>query len=367
VLRVPSRADLALAGFIGLVSMQSAFDGDELKSPAWAVIGLIQLTALPLAFRRVRPIATFAVTLAAAVVGFVAFNGFQILGPVIALYTVARYCDDKASAVGALAVAVTATVIPAVAVDAVSPFFTAVVALGFGAAWLFGRRGIRRVAERQAALERTERAVELERARIARELHDVISHNVSVMVVQAAAARDVFDTHPARALEALGAIESVGREALGELRMLLDVVHQGDMGGHELPRAPQPNLGRLPALVEQVRAAGVLVELDVDDEIGRLPAAVDLSAYRVVQEALTNVLKHSRASVTEIELRRTNSHLTLGVTDNGAGSGLDRGEGKGLVGMRERVELLGGEFAAGPRPAGGFAVHAAIPLPGKHP
>jgi len=366
VLRVRPRSDLALAVAIGLVSMQSAFDGDDLKAPAWAVIGLIQLTALPLAFRRVRPILTFAVTLAAAVVGFVAFDGFQILGPVIALYTVARHCD-RASSVGALAVALTASMIPAVAADAVSPLFTAVVALGFGAAWAFGRRRIRQAAESQAALQRTERAVELERARIARELHDVISHNVSVMVVQAAAARDVFDTHPGRAVEALAAIESVGREALGELRILLDVVHRGDTGDRELPRAPQPNLGRLPALVEQVRAAGVCVELDLDPEIGRLPPAVDLSAYRVVQEALTNVLKHSGASATEIELRRTNTHLTLGITDNGAGSGLDRGDGKGLVGMRERVELLGGEFAVGPRREGGFAVHAAFPLRGKDP
>src|SRR3712207_2924082 len=207
--------------------MQSAFDEGELKSPAVAAIGLILLTALPLAYRRAHPIGVFGVTLAAALAGFLAFNGFQLLGSVVALYTVARHCDMRSS-VGALAVGMTAAVIPAVATGDGSGFFAVLMGLAFGGAWALGRRGALEAEKLAAAQARTEEAVSRERARIARELHDVISHNVSVMVVQAAAGRDVFDSNPKAGLQALTAVESVGREALQELRLLLDVVRPRD-------------------------------------------------------------------------------------------------------------------------------------------
>ena len=197
-----------------------------------------------------------------------------------------------------------------------------------------------------------------ERARLARELHDVVSHAVSAIVVQAAAARDVFERHPERALEALAAIEGAGRDALTELRTLVALDHEDD---RLPPRAPQPRLERLPALVEQVRAAGLAVQLEADACAG-LPAAVDLSAYRMVHVALANVVQHSRASAAAVALRRTPLRLEVAVTDNGRGCASGSGDDAALARVRERFRLLGGGLTAGPRPAGGFAVRAWLPL-----
>ena len=353
----PAPADIALALLIGFVSMQSAFDGGALKSPAWAVILLIQLTAIPLAWRRVWPVGVFGVTLAAAVAGHLAFDGLQVLGAMIALHAVARHRDLTTSA-GAVSVALTASIIPVAAERQVTPLFAAAMAAGFGVAWLLGRRSGQREAELAAARAQTAAAVDLERARIARELHDVISHNVSVMVVQAAAARDVFAARPDRALTALEAIEATGREALGELRMLLSFDYADERAAL---LAPQPTLDRLPALIEQVRTTGVDVALDAGD-LGPLPAAVDVSAYRIVQEALTNVVKHAAASAAGVSVRRTATRLELEITDDGRGPAGAGDGARGLTGMRERVHLLGGELATGPRAAGGFAVRAWLPL-----
>jgi signal transduction histidine kinase len=202
--------------------------------------------------------------------------------------------------------------------------------------------------------------VAAERARIARELHDVISHNVSVMVVQAAAGKDVFEAQPERARDVLGSIESIGREALVELRRLLGVVSPDD-AEETSGFSPQPRLGRLPELLEQVGAGGLQVELNVEGRPRELPAGVELSAFRIVQEALTNTLKHARASRAEVGLRYTDTGLEVEVIDDGvAGSG--GGRGRGIVGMRERAALFGGELSAGPRPAGGFRVRAWMPL-----
>jgi len=350
---------------VAVVSMQSAFDDGALKRPAWAVIALILATALPLAFRRVRPVAVFAVTLAAAVGSVLVFESFQVLGALIALYTVARYCD-RTTSLGAVGAGVVASVIPAVAKGSEDPLLAAVAGAGFVVVWAAGRRAGSREAELRAAHEAAAHAAELERARIARELHDVISHNVSVMVVQAAAGQDVFDSHPERAREALGAIEFAGREALGELRRLLSVVREPDGDARGELRAPQPGLGRLPALADQVRSAGLDVRLDLDYPERSLPPGIDLSVFRVVQEALTNVLKHADASAAEVEIRQTGSRLELCVTDDGSGRAREGNgaAGRGVAGMRERVQLLGGRFTAGPRPEGGFAIHASIPLDG---
>jgi signal transduction histidine kinase len=352
--------DLALAGALSLVSMQSAFDDGELKSPAVAVIGLILLTTLPLAYRQAQPIGVFAVTLAAAIAGFLAFNGYQLLGSVFALYTVARHCDLR-SAAGALAVGLTAAIIPAVATGEGSVPFAVVMALAFGGVWALGRRGAAHAETLAAARARTEEAVALERARIARELHDVISHNVSVMVVQAAAGRDVFDANPKAGLQALTAIESVGREALQELRLLLDVVRPPDEHAAGPPYDPQPRLASIGKLADQLRTSGLEVELDVAD-VGALPAAVDLCAYRVVQEALTNVLKHATATRADVRVRRVGARIEIEVTDDGTTAERNGSGGHGLVGMRERVQLLDGDLRAGRRDGGGFSVQASIPV-----
>jgi signal transduction histidine kinase len=367
------RTDLALALLLGVALLQSASDEQGLKDPAWAVIGLIELTALPLALRRSRPLAVLAVTLAAAILGDLLFVGFQILGPAIALYTVAAHCERRVALAAAAATAL-ALVIPSLAGGGVDePMFMLAEYAIFAAAWALGdnlrtRRAY--LAELEARAERLEReqeetarrAVAEEQARIARELHDVISHNVTVMVVQAAAGGDVFATRPDRAREALGSIESTGREALVELRRLLGVVSPSgadDGAGLE----PQPGLARLPELVEQFAAAGLRVELTVAGEPRGLPAGVDLSAYRIVQEALTNTLKHARAQAAHVTIRYADASLALEILDDGSGTGRSGG-GRGIIGMRERAALLGGELSAGPRPSGGFGVRATMPLGG---
>jgi signal transduction histidine kinase len=216
-----------------------------------------------------------------------------------------------------------------------------------------------RLAERERDVAARE-AVVAERARIARELHDVVAHSVSVMVIQAQAGPRLLAA-PESAAEAFRSIETTGRDALVELRRLLGVLR----GGDEQPAAttPQPGLDRLQALVEQVRAAGLHVELRVEGEPGQLPAGIDLSAYRIVQEALTNTLKHAGRAEAEVIVHFEPSAVELEVLDNGTGpSPNPNGWGHGLVGMRERVALYGGILEAGSRNGHGFAVRARLPF-----
>ena len=210
--------------------------------------------------------------------------------------------------------------------------------------------------EREHASEAA-RAVAEEQARIGRELHDVIAHSLSVIVVQAGAANDIFDSRPDRAREALQQIETTGRAALDELRRLL-----GTVRGADTEFAPPPGLDRLDALVSQVRAAGLEIALSLDGTRRPLPTALDLSAYRIVQEALTNTLKHADASHAAIQLRFADDALDITIRDDGQGNGNSNGTGSGLIGMRERVLAYGGTLEAGPGQRGGFTVHATFPL-----
>ena len=183
------------------------------------------------------------------------------------------------------------------------------------------------------------------------------------MVVQAAAARDVFERQPERARDALSSIEETGRSALTELRRLLGIVR-----GHDSEsRAPQPGLAALEALVEQVQTTGLEVELELETGLGELPAGVGLSAYRIVQEALTNTLKHANASRARVQIGRRGRGLAIEVSDNGGGPDDAAGSGHGLIGMRERVALLGGELEAGAQAGGGFAVRVRLPIGQKEP
>lgn len=205
---------------------------------------------------------------------------------------------------------------------------------------------------RSAIREASRRAAGEEQARIARELHDVIAHSVSVIVVQAAAADDVFDSRPDQARTALRSIEAAGRETLGELRQLLGAVS-----------APAPGLSRLAELAEPLREAGLEVAVDRGDAAGLvLPARVDSSAYRIVQEALTNTLRHAGATRASVRIRQVDGSLELDVRDDGRGSDAGTGAGRGLTGMRERAAMLGGTLHAGPLPGGGFQVRARLPL-----
>jgi signal transduction histidine kinase len=225
-----------------------------------------------------------------------------------------------------------------------------------GGAWALGEA----TRNRRAAIDQeARRAVGEEQARIARELHDVIAHSVSVMVVQAAAADDVFDSQPEQARAALRSIESSGREAMGELRRLLAAVKAGDRESE-----PQPGLDRLDDLVDRIRSGGVEVLVHHEGEPETLAPGVDLSAYRIVQEALTNTLRHARATTAEVLVRFDDGMLELVVEDDGLGAKADgTGEGgHGILGMHERAALIGGTLEAGPLPEGGFRVRAHLPL-----
>jgi signal transduction histidine kinase len=237
--------------------------------------------------------------------------------------------------------------------------------------WYIGRRFrirgdyLRLLQERAAQRERDQaaaarRAVTEERTRIARELHDVVAHRVSLMTVQAGAAKTVAADDPEGALQAMEAVEDAGRQALGELRHLLGVLRpEAEVDG----LGPQPGLGDVPGLVDEFREAGMDVSLTMNGAQTDLPVSVDLSTYRIVEEALTNVLKHAGTGATaEVRLSTDNHGVAIEVLDNGHGATILPGSGHGIVGMRERALLSGGSLDAGPRPGGGFQVVAHLPI-----
>ena len=215
---------------------------------------------------------------------------------------------------------------------------------------------------RRAEREREEKArlaVAEERARIARELHDVVGHSVSVMTVQASAVRRLLKPEQEREREALLIVEQTGREAMAEMRRMVGVLRRPE----EAPAlAPQPSLEHLDKLVEHARDSGLPVKLTVEGDSVQLPAGVDLTAYRLVQEGLTNALKHARAKNAEVLVRYSNGFVELSVTDDGTGDGGGDSGGHGLVGMRERISVYGGDLEAGPRPEGGYRLRATLPV-----
>ena len=211
--------------------------------------------------------------------------------------------------------------------------------------------------------EKARAAVAEERSRIARELHDVIAHSVSVMVVQAQAAQRLLEGEQSEARQALGSIETTGRQALTEMRRLLGILRRTDA---EIALIPQPGLEHLETLIEQTREAGLPVELRVEGEPGPLPPGVDLTAYRIVQEALTNTLKHAGPAKAKVRIHYGNYALELEVSDDGAGKGKGEGTGQGLIGMQERVALYGGALESGNRD-GGYLVRARLPLDSVRP
>jgi signal transduction histidine kinase len=250
-------------------------------------------------------------------------------------------------------------------------FFPGMFATGF---WVAGRvvrsRSALTAELHEAALRAAEAreaeaasAAADERRRIAREMHDVVAHSVSMMVVQAGGARRILDRDPERAVAAAELIERTGREALTEMRRLLGVLHPGEHAEY----TPQPTLRELDALVERTRDAGVPVTLAVDGERRELPAGLDLAAYRVVQEALTNVIKHGGGAPTEVQVHYRADAVEVRIADRGNGALTTRlgGSGHGLVGMRERVRMYGGELHAGRRRGGGFEVNVRLPLEGE--
>jgi signal transduction histidine kinase len=235
----------------------------------------------------------------------------------------------------------------------------------FGAAWILGDNLRRQREQAQLAMrltaaeeERSKRAVADERVRIARELHDVVAHTLSVIVLQAGAGRRIAPEQPERGATVLAGIEALGRDALGDMRRLLGILRTDPEREHE----PQPSLRRLPELADRVRSAGIAVDVRTEGEVRPLPPGVDLSAYRIVQEALTNTLRHAGAGRAEVVVRYGGAGVEVEVTDDGRGPAANGGAGgHGLTGMRERVGMFGGELEVGGREGGGFRVRALLP------
>jgi signal transduction histidine kinase len=328
---------------------------------------------LPLIFRRVAPLGSLVLLLAAPTVGSQFLPDYQplslFLAWVLGTFTVAAHEPNDRALWGLIATALmTAFVAQAGGFGELSNIISIWIFLG--AAWGLGR-AIRSREQRAHMLQahadhleaeqqlQAERAIADERRRIARELHDVVAHDVSVMVVQAGAAQRVLSQNPERAREALFSIETSGRQALVELRRMLGVLRASD--AHASVQ-PQPVLARVGELVEHVRNAGIEAGLHVEGEPRGLSPGADLAGYRIVQEALTNVIKHADATAVDITIRYLPGALELSVRDNGGGPRNEHAPGHGLIGMRERVAMFGGVLTAGKAPEGGFAVAAHIPL-----
>ena len=346
-----------------------------MRGPRVANAVLFLLMIVPLGWRRRAPLSVLAIVMGSTVVGFYALYDLAsqvhpdpFLPFLIAIYSVAAHADRRRATIGGVlaAAAILAIDAPAMLAGAIPPndvygWFL------YALAWILGRMLRRRqelaaaLQDRAARLERDQEAkarsaVVDERARIARELHDVIAHSLSVIVVQAAAERRVLGQEHATTKEVLGSIEHTGRQALVELRRLLGVIRKTN----DRPALrPQPTLAHLDELLEQVRDAGLAVQLQTKGEPVPLPPGVDLSAYRIVQEALTNVLKHAHASHAEVLVGYHPGELELEISDDGQGP-TDGPGGHGLVGMRERVALYGGTLQAGQRDGGGYRLHARL-------
>lgn len=345
------------------------------EGPLWFDVLAMLAIILPLLARRRFPFgAPAAMGVAAAATSFVdktvvPFDGVTFVVGCAALFLVGSL-RDRAQAVAGLAVAegVLAVVVNNGPVTHLDDFIVA--SIIFGIVWTIafgvGRKSVEADEARERAaraeLEREQQAqvaVADERARIARELHDVVGHSVSVMTVQASAVRRLLLPEQERERQALLIVEQTGREALAEMRRMVGVLRRPE----EAPAlAPQPSLEHLERLIESAREAGLRVDLRVEGEAVQLPAGVDLTAYRLVQEGLTNALKHAEASRAEVLVNYAEGHIELTVSDDGRGVGNGDGGGHGLVGMRERVSVYGGELDAGPRPGGGYELRAKLPL-----
>ncbi|TMD15816.1 MAG: sensor histidine kinase [Chloroflexi bacterium] len=370
---------LGLSTFVGLRAAGEGVAGVRLHGPSVVVLAaaLLLIQTVPLLWRRRRP--SLVLLLVACAFGAKVLLGLNPgvagLGLLIAMYSVAAYEQLRLRLVF-LVLAGCAFLAGFVAFGISGnprSFAITVPSLFFVAAWLIGdylrtRRAYVAQLEERAARMEGERdqvrrlAADEERARIARELHDVVAHDVSVIAIQAGAARAVQASKPEASASALALIETTARQTLIELSQLLGVLRRS--GGVAPERSPQPGMGQLGVLVEELRAAGLAVEVLVEGQSRPLPPAVDLSAYRILQEATTNVLKHARASRVEIRVQYSERVLALDVRDDGKGRGEQQpaSSGHGLIGMRERVALFGGELRAGPEPGGGFGVHARLPL-----
>jgi signal transduction histidine kinase len=360
----PLVADALLALVVALVTVISVVvhdqQDDSLKMNAWGWV-LLAVQLVPLVWRRRAPVTVLLITWTGAM-----FYGMMRLpdpplmfGPLLATYTVGAHASRRVS----LPIAALLVVGSTIAILGGDPSDAADVAVGYFSgitAWVVGEM-MRTQRERTAWMltrraEDAQRAATQERLAIARDLHDIVAHNVSVIAVQAEAARAVLATEPERAAQAMEEVADTARTALAELRRMLGVLRS------EQELTPQPGLAAIDDLVASVRRAGMDVRLTRAGALRPVDAVAGLTAYRVVQEALTNVLKHAGPCHTGVDVEVGTGALVVTVTDDGRGPRALNG-GHGLIGMRERVAVLGGRLDAGAGPRGGFCVRAWLPLP----
>ncbi len=338
-------------------------------APAVAMI-LFLIGTIALFWRRKKPLQVHATVL---VVSALAMAPAYMYGPLpammISLYSLGRYAENTRFGYAGLGAALVLVALEEFYVSQPTgdSIFSLLVVF---VVWYIGRRVrtrgeyLRLLQERASHLEReqvaeADKAVAEERTRIARELHDIVAHQVSLMTVQAGAAKTVATQNPEAALKAMESVEKAGRQALNELRHLVSVLRPGNEGNG---LGPQPGSIDIPRLVDEVRAAGLEVSLDMSVRTTELPARVDLAIYRIVQEALTNVIKHAGPQATaDVTINSDRDGVAIEVRDNGGGATRLPGSGQGIVGMRERAQLLGGSLLASPLSGGGFKVVAYLP------
>ena len=384
ILSRPLVLDFTIAIGLTLLSLVTVVAGaGDIGAVGGVSLAFLLLETLPLAARRIFPVPVWLVTLGATATHLLVSAGSPAsiratLGALIALFTVSERYERRYSILAPIiswaavgGVVIYRTGFPAALGGAVQ------VAVSVSVAWVLGtwsreRRAHADDAEARAlAAERQKdddarRAVAEERQRIARELHDVVTHHVSVMVIQAEAAESAMSDRPDEAAKAVAAISSTGRQALTDMRTMLGVLGPplGPDAATTRAAEPMPSMDRLGDLIESLRSAGLTVELSVTGERRQLHPGVELSAYRIIQEALTNTLRHARGSRAHVTLHFGPSNLELSVTDDGGTYVSEfgpRSMGRGLIGMRERVAMFGGDFSAGPTEHG-FTVKARLPL-----
>jgi signal transduction histidine kinase len=381
----PAAGDIVLTLVVAAVSLVVLYgspDRPHVPVP-WTAIALTLLGTLPLVARRRWPLTVLAIVALAAWAEALSLaagspdTGLAGLGLAVALYTVASCTERRTSLRLAALIAGSNALVLFVGIALGRPHavlsLIALTATVVGS-WSLGdnvhthRAYLAHLEDRAHRLERereenARRAVEEERARIARELHDVVAHHVSAIAVQAGAGAEIAERDPNRAREALRFIQETSREALAEMRAMLNVLYSSGESGTE--RAPQPSLAQIERLVNQSRAAGLPVTLEIEGEAPALPEALDVSAYRIVQEALTNTLKHAGPAHAHVLVRYAPEALELEISDDGRGT-LDRSTGasagRGLIGMRERAALFGGALIAERAPGRGFTVRARLPV-----
>ena len=364
----------ATESVVELIARHDALDAPT--SPTGLATAALLLLILPLLARRRFPFAVpatvliFAMAVSFADGRLMVFTNGAYAAGLAAAYLLGNQINAGHARIGLLVSAVGVAI-----VVANNPKHTAgelvVTPILYGIAWMAGfalrDRGVRAVAaeERATRLEQQRevdalRAVVEERTRIARELHDIVGHSLSVMTVQTSGVRRLLRPDQEKEREALLAVEHAGREALAEMRQVVGALRDP---GEAPALAPQPGLSRIDKLVAQARDSGLPVDLEIEGAPIPLPPGVDLTAYRVVQEGLTNAIKHAAARKAEVRIRYEPDHVEIEVSDDGRGAAvISNGGGHGLVGMRERVSIYGGELDARPRPGGGFRLRARLPV-----